>query len=178
MKLIVGLWNPGNEYRYTRHNMGYMCVDFLRELWWGSPWSDSRHMGVVSDVSFQGERVYLLKPTTYMNRSGWSVQSMLHFYRMDPQTQLMVISDDIDMEFAKIRIKKTWSHGGQNGLRDIIAKIWTQDFSRLKIGIGRSDRMSPADWVLSRCSPTECEVLQEKVFPETVHRLETWILNS
>lgn len=100
-----------------------------------------------------------------MNLSGSSVASILNYYKLDPLKDLIIVSDDIDMVFAKIRKKQSGSHGGQNGLRDIIGQIGTNEFTRIKIGIGRDERYSVSDWVLSKFSKEEIQKLEEEVFP-------------
>lgn len=109
-----------------------------------------------------------------MNLSGNAVQSIVNFYKISLE-DILVISDDIDMEFGKIRFREKWSHGWQNGLRDIIAKFGTDNFSRLKIGIGRHEKMNVADWVLSRFSALELEKLESEIFPQIVQKCENFI---
>ena len=120
MKCIIGLGNPGKEYVHTRHNIGYMMIDLLRRNMDFGEWSDSKFQGIVSLGSFAGEKILLLKPTTFMNLSGQSVSSLTHFYKLDPARDVLILSDDIDMDFAKVRFRTKGSHGGQNGLRSII----------------------------------------------------------
>lgn len=106
MKLIVGLGNPGLEYSHTRHNVGFLMIEALRLEWGFEGWKDSRFLGVISEGNISGEKVILLKPTTYMNRSGQSISSIIHFYKLDPKNDILVISDDIDMEFGKVRFRE------------------------------------------------------------------------
>ncbi len=106
MKLIVGLGNPGPEYSHTRHNVGFLMIEALRLEWGFEDWKDSRFFGVISEGNISGEKVILLKPTTYMNRSGQSISSVVQFYKLDPKNDLLVISDDIDMEFGKVRFRE------------------------------------------------------------------------
>jgi peptidyl-tRNA hydrolase, PTH1 family len=127
---------------------------------------------VIAEWVLDGEKIILLKPTTFMNLSGTSVASILSYYKLDPSKDLITLSDDIDMVFAKIRKKVTGSHGGQNGLRDIIEKLWTQDFIRIKIGIGRDERYSVSDWVLSKFTQDEIQKLEEEVFPEVESKIK------
>lgn len=109
-----------------------------------------------------------------MNLSGESVASLTLFYKI-PLTSLLILSDDIDMDFAKIRYRASGSHGGQNGLRDIIEKLGSSDFSRIKIGIGRDERYSVSDWVLSRFLTPELFHLEKETFPEVLTKIENWI---
>lgn len=101
---------------------------------------------------------------TYMNLSGDAVVALVNFYKLDPKTDILVISDDIDMEFGKVRFRAKGSHGGQNGLKDIIAKLGTDEFARIKVGIGRHEKYSVSDWVLSRFTKEEMGILQEETY--------------
>ncbi len=175
MKVFVGLGNPGKEYISTRHNVGFMMLDMIQEDWKFGTWKDSKFHGVTSEGSHHGEKIILLKPTTYMNLSGQSVASLVAFYKLDPRTDLYIISDDIDMEFAKVRFRTDGNHGGQNGLRDIIEKLGTNEFSRIKIGIGRDDRYSVSDWVLSKFTKEEQKILQDEVFQKVLENITTKI---
>ena len=147
-KIIVGLGNPGNKYRGTRHNIGYMVLSELA----------SRHargrvrnqfQGDVFDAEINGTPVLLLCPTTFMNLSGQSVSAALRYYKLSP-SQLLVVCDDLDLPVAKIRLRKSGGSGGQKGLQDIISRIGINDFARLRIGIGRPpEHWEAADYVLS-----------------------------
>jgi peptidyl-tRNA hydrolase, PTH1 family len=130
------------------------------------------HKALVSSGVINGERCILVQPQTYMNLSGESVVSILSYYKLNPQ-DLIVISDDIDMEFGKIRYRVNGSSGGQNGLKSIAEKLGTSEFARLKIGIGRDPRYEVSDWVLSKFGDTEIEEL-EKVFLEVNKRVTEW----
>ena len=120
----------------------------------------------------------LFKPTTYMNLSGDAVIPLLNFYKLDPKKDVIVLSDDLDMEFGKVRYRAKGSHGGQNGLRDIIAKLGTDEFARIKIGIGRNPQYEVVDWVLSKFTKSEQALLSEEIFPEVEKRLEEWLQNQ
>jgi PTH1 family peptidyl-tRNA hydrolase len=149
-------------------------LDMLREELWGSEWQDSKFHGVVSKLDgaritnhesrITSSDILLFKPTTYMNLSGDAVSTLVNFYKLDPQTDVLVISDDIDMEFGKVRYRAKGSHGGQNGLKDIIAKLGTDEFARIKIGIGRHEQYSVSDWVLSKFTGEELDILRDEVF--------------
>lgn len=175
MKLIVGLGNPGNTYTSTRHNVGFMMVESLRHTLGWSEWQDSRFSGVTSEAVYKWEKIVLLKPTTYMNLSWDAVLSIVSYYKLEPQTDILIISDDIDMDFAKVRFRLTGSHGGQNGLRDIITKLSTSDFARIKIGIGRHEKMGVSDWVLSKFSPSETDILRDEVVPLISEKILHWL---
>jgi peptidyl-tRNA hydrolase, PTH1 family len=170
MKLIVGLGNPGPEYKLTRHNVGFLFVDSLREAWNFEDWKDSKFKGVISEGIRNGEKTILLKPRTYMNLSGESVAAIVGFYKI-PLENILIISDDIDMGFGKIRFRDQGSSGGQNGLKSIATQLGTEEFKRIKIGVGRDDRFSVSDWVLSKWKEDEIKEL-EGVFVEGEKKVE------
>lgn len=174
MKLIVGLWNPGTEYHTTRHNAGFLVADELRALWGMSEFESSDHRWLIARGEYQGQKVLILKPLTYMNLSGESVGSLMRYYKIDI-SDLLVISDDIDMDFGKVRYRLGGSSGGQNGLKSITAHIGTQEFARIKIGIGRHTHMSVSDWVLSRLSADELESLRTEIFDQVRDKIEAWM---
>lgn len=149
-------------------------MDFLCSEWDFSDFSDSNFQALIAEKNIAGEKILLVKPLTFMNLSGNAVSKILNFYKI-PKENLLVISDDIDMDFGKIRLREKWSHGGQNGLRDIIAKLGTDEFSRLKIGIGRDERFAVADWVLSKFSSDEKNILQTEIFPEVLVRVQDFL---
>lgn len=134
MKLIVGLGNPGPKYAGTRHNAGFEVVDELAARWAIGMGAEKFH-GWFGAGEFKGERVALLKPTTYMNRSGQAVLDAGQFYKL-PLPDLLVIVDDHALPLGKIRIRKSGSSGGHNGLEDVIARVGSDDWCRLRIGIG------------------------------------------
>jgi peptidyl-tRNA hydrolase, PTH1 family len=115
--------------------MGALALDFLREQWGFPDFAASKHHAVISEGNRNGEKILLVKPITYMNLSGRSVASLVGFYKFDPSLDLLVLSDDLDMEFGKIRYREKGSSGGQNGIKSIIESIGTDEFSRIKIGI-------------------------------------------
>jgi peptidyl-tRNA hydrolase, PTH1 family len=119
-----------------------------------------------------------IKPQTFMNLSGESVASIVHFYKLDPTRDILILSDDIDMEFGKVRFRTSGNHGGQNGLRDIIEKLGTNEFARLKIGIGRDPLYSVSDWVLSKFQDTEIQVLEKEVFPKVETLIHDWLTKN
>lgn len=145
-------------------------VDFLRKSQDFGDWEESKHKGLIAKKA--GSDTLLFKPTTFMNLSWDAVTSLAHFYKLDPKTDITVISDDIDMEFAKVRKREKWSHGGQNGLRDIITKLGTDEFTRIKIGIGRHEKYEVSDWVLSKFTKEEVEILEREVFEEVLESIE------
>lgn len=106
-----------------------------------------------------------------MNLSGDSIASVVNYYELDPKTDILIISDDIDMEFAKVRYREEWSHGGQNGLKDSILKLGTHEISRIKVGIGRDEHYSMSDWVLSNFTKEEQKILQDEVFHKVLENI-------
>jgi len=133
MLLLVGLGNPGEKYLNNRHNIGFMVADDIARHHGFSPWR-SKFQGLVSDGTVDGEKVLLLKPQTFMNRSGQSVSEIMHFYKLTPD-QVIVFHDELDLAAAKLRVKTGGGHGGNNGVRDIIAHIGA-DFRRVRVGVG------------------------------------------
>ena len=178
MKLIIWLWNPWKKYEHTRHNVGYMMVDMLRKPWNFDDWQESRFQAVIREWIYDGEKIVLIKPMTFMNLSWDAVVNIVNFYKLDPKTDILVLSDDIDMDFAKVRHRAKGSHGGQNGLWDIIAKLGTDEFSRIKIGIGRHEQYSVSDWVLSKFTKQERNKLDEEIFLQVEVYIKKWLWDS
>jgi peptidyl-tRNA hydrolase, PTH1 family len=149
MKLVVGLGNPGNKYEGTRHNVGFEAIDRLaREFQAASP--REKFDGKVWECVLEGEKSLLLEPETFMNRSGGSVRKALDFYQI-PLDELLVVCDDFNLPLGQLRIRSSGSDGGQNGLADVIRCLGTQEFARLRIGIGPvPPRWDPADFVLGK----------------------------
>lgn len=174
MKCIVGLGNPGKDYEKTRHNAGFLALDFLRDELNFPEFESSKHFGVISEGMIQGERIVLLKPTTYMNASGKSVASLLTFYKLWAE-DLLIISDDIDQDFGKIRYREKGTSGGQNGVKSIIETLGTENITRIKIGIGRDDRYEVSDWVLSKFSKNELETLKHIFDDEFLEKVDIFL---
>ena len=149
MIAIVGLGNPGKNYEKTIHNMGYMAIDFFA-MENGFKFSKSKYFGRVAEGMIAGEKVILLKPETYMNLSGKSVEDLVHKLKID-NSHLLVLSDDIDLDFGVLRVRSKGSAGTHNGLRDIVQKIG-ENFPRLRIGVGRPKDVDLATFVLSQIS--------------------------
>jgi PTH1 family peptidyl-tRNA hydrolase len=133
MLLLVGLGNPGEKYANNRHNVGFMVVDDIAHHHGFSPWR-AKFQGLLADGTVDGEKVLLLKPMTFMNRSGQSVSELMRFYKLSPD-QVIVFHDELDLARAKLRIKTGGGHGGNNGIRDIAAHIGP-DFKRVRMGVG------------------------------------------
>ena len=160
IKLLVGLGNPGNKYSKTRHNAGFLLLDELAKDEGVAFSKQSRFFGDVAEVSKGGDRLYLLKPSTFMNRSGQSVSSIMKYYKIQPE-EVLVVHDELDFDVGVMKLKSGGGHGGHNGLRDIIASIGVKDFKRLRVGIGRpGSGKVVADYVLSDFS--KADLLQVK----------------
>lgn len=134
-RIIVGLGNPGKQYADNRHNVGFHVVDKLAEKY-GLKFNKMLNRGIAAIGDIEGRRVVLLKPQTFMNESGVCVSPTFKFYKTAP-SNLLIIYDELDIPFAQLRLRKSGSAGGHNGMRSIISKIVTQDFPRLRVGIGR-----------------------------------------
>lgn len=163
MYIIVGLGNPGKKYEGTRHNMGFDVIDRLIYKY-NIPCSGSKFHAMYGTGRIGTEKVVLAKPLTYMNLSGISVRELVDFYKIDPETELIVISDDIDLEPGRIRIRKQGSAGGQNGLKHIVQCLGTQKFIRIRIGTGgKPEGWELADWVLSRFTMDDRAVVDDAI---------------
>ncbi len=146
-KLIVGLGNPGSKYLWTRHNAGFMVLDELARRA-GIPVTRKTFSGLYGEGSYRGERLLLLKPQTFMNLSGRSVNPALHFHRLSLQ-DLIVIHDDIDIPFGRVKLKEGGGHAGHNGLRSLMQELGGGQFARIRVGVGRPLHGDAADYVLS-----------------------------
>lgn len=159
--LIVGLGNPGSKYWNTRHNVGYAALDALADKLKVKV-DRVKFQGLMVQTSVNGKKVILLKPTTYMNLSGQSVQAAARFYKVPPE-HIIVLSDDISLEPGRLRVRKNGSAGGHNGLKSIISSLGSQEFPRIKIGVGAKPHpdYDLADWVLSTFPLAEREHMDE-----------------
>ena len=172
MKLIVGLGNPGRKYQETRHNVGYEVLKRLAEKYGTSSPTD-RFQGETVEADVEGERVLLLCPTTYMNLSGGSVLSARDFYKL-PLEDLLIICDDFNLELGQLRIRGKGSSGGQNGLKDIARRLGSEEFARLRIGIGAPPpRWDVSDYVLSKFRKEELEEIGE-AYHQAVAAARDW----
>ncbi len=174
--LIVGLGNPGREYRYTRHNIGFMVIDKLAvDL--GIRMTKVQAKAIIGMAPFSQNKVVLAKPQTYMNLSGQSVVSLLRFYKI-PQEQMLVVHDDIDLPVGLIRIRPGGGSAGQKGLGSIIEKLGTQSFARMRIGVGRPPgRMEAPDYVLQDFDKAEQPVM-ERVIADASEAARVFIQNG
>ena len=157
--LIVGLGNPGKEYAHTRHNCGFRAIDILAEKL-GCKVDKGKFQGLYGQTSYNGCKLFLLKPQTYMNLSGRSILQMSAYYNIPPQ-KIIVLFDDISLEVGRLRIRADGSAGGHNGIKSIISEVGSQNFPRVKIGVGAKphEQQDLADWVLSSFSASEEKAL-------------------
>lgn len=161
MKLIVGLGNPGMQYEKTRHNAGFLVVDRLAQRRMPGELPKGRFSGAVVEGVIGTERCVLLKPTTYMNRSGHSVAQAIGFYKIDPSRDMLVLVDDIALPVGSIRLRAFGSAGGHNGLSDIQRALGTDVYPRCRIGIDATPAfMDQADYVLGRFTPEQWSALE------------------
>ena len=153
--LIVGLGNPGSDYEATRHNAGFWFIDELARQSGCELKKDSKFFGHIAKANLHGESVWLLKPDTFMNRSGQSVSALAKYYRILVEN-ILVAHDELDFEPGDVRLKKGGGHAGHNGLRDIISAMSSKEFLRLRLGIGRPEKgKDVADFVLARPSASD-----------------------
>ena len=158
--LIVGLGNPGQKYEHTRHNMGFLTVDLLAEKT-GVKLNKLKFKSAYNIMRFAGCKCLVMKPQTYMNLSGEAVREAVQFYKI-PADHVLVIYDDISLPVGKLRVRPTGSAGGHNGIKNIIAHLGTQDFPRVKIGVGAPGADGDmVDWVIGAPSQAERKVLME-----------------
>ncbi len=168
----MGLGNPGSKYEGTRHNIGFELVDRLARG--GSGVAFQRKFdGLVAEADIDFHRVLLLKPETFMNLSGRSVRQVLQFYKIET-TDFLVLCDDLNLPLGKLRIRRGGSDGGQKGLRDITAQIGTEDYARLRIGIGEKGVMDAADFVLSRFRAAERPIMDDCLISAT-QAVAVWV---
>ena len=161
--LIVGLGNRGIQYEGTRHNVGFMVLDYIAKQCNVSI-DRMKFKGMTCDTTLNGKRVLLLKPMTYMNLSGDSVRDAMNFYKLTPD-RVIVVYDDISLQPGRLRIRLKGSHGGQNGMRSVIEQCGTDTFPRIKMGIGAKPNpgWDLADWVLSKFSTQELKPLEQAI---------------
>ena len=163
IKLVVGLGNPGKEYENTRHNVGFWLVDQLAHIHKQHFKSESKFLAEVCKVNISGHPVWLLKPQTYMNRSGQSIHKLANFYKIHPQ-EVLVVHDDLDLNPGISKFKTEGGHGGHNGLRDTINHLQTKQFNRLRIGIGHpGDRNQVSNFVLHPPAKNEHQLIDESI---------------
>lgn len=163
MYIIVGLGNPTKEYDKTRHNIGFMLIDELADRF-DIHVTTIQHKALVGKGIINGQKVLLAKPQTYMNLSGESVKELVDYYKVDPESELIIISDDIDLPPGYIRVRPKGSAGGHNGLKNIIALTGTQEFNRVRIGVGKKPpKMDLADYVLGHFKEEDKEPMKNGI---------------
>lgn len=157
LTIIVGLGNPGNRYQWTRHNAGFMVLDRLSHVA-AIPVTKKCFSGLCGEGEWQDSRLLLMKPQMFMNLSGRSVAEAVRFHKLSP-SEVIVLHDDIDIPFGRVKLKTGGGHGGHNGLRSLIAELGNGDFNRIRIGIGRPGCGEVVDYVLSSFDRMEFEGL-------------------
>ena len=169
--IIAGLGNPGVEYEKTRHNTGFMAVDALSQRF-GFSVNTHKFNALIADTVISDKRCLVMKPLTYMNKSGEAISDAMDFYNI-PHENIIVIFDDISLDVGKMRLRRKGSSGGHNGIKSIIHNCGSQDFPRIKIGVGGKPHpdYDLADWVLSSYSDNELKLLGE-VFDHTARAVE------
>ncbi len=161
MHVIVGLGNPGREYKGTRHNIGFAVMDCLAEKY-NIAIDEKKHKALIGKGVIEGEKVILVKPQTYMNLSGESIRAVLDYYKIDETEELLVIYDDISLPVGALRIRPKGSAGGHNGIKNIIAHLGGEEFWRIKVGVGeKPSRMDLKDYVLGHFTKEETEILED-----------------
>ena len=182
MYIIAGLGNPTREYEKTRHNVGFDTIDVLADKL-NTSVDEKKFKGLYGRGIIAGEKVILLKPQTFMNLSGESIRPLADYYKVDPESELIVVDpehiiviyDDISLDVGQLRIRKKGSAGGHNGIKNIIAHLGTQEFPRIKVGVGdKPPRMDLADYVLSRFSKEDREKM-EQAFKDAAEAVEVMI---
>ena len=169
VKLIAGLGNPGDKYSNTRHNIGFMVTSALAKK--NSVKSSFKFDGLYGDYFLGGEKVIIFQPMKYMNRSGQPILKVMNYYDIEKE-DILVIHDDLDLDLGKIRFRKKGSSGGHNGIKSIINRLGSQEFKRLKVGIGRPPENIPVtDYVLTKFSKDEKEILHN-VIDDSVSAVE------
>lgn len=186
MKLIVGLGNPGKKYEHTRHNAGFLALDFcLKNIETIS--CTSRFQGQVCEVHFTAQdgktgpiKTFFVKPQTYMNNSGDAVREIVNFYKVDVEKDLLVVHDEVDLKFGFSKLAFDSRPAGHNGIKSIVEQLGTQKFHRIRVGIeSRKSRLdSPTDeYVLSPFTTDELTALQQAIFPEVQKTIEQFIMD-
>lgn len=171
--LIAGLGNPGPQYAANRHNVGFQCVERLAAAW-GLAFGKRQKRALVVLSTFQGRRIILARPQTFMNESGRAVAPLARFYQVQPE-RLLVVYDDLDLPLGTVRLRPEGGSGGHKGMRSIIEHLGGQDFPRLRIGVGRPPgRMDPAAYVLQDFSADE-EPLRGEALERAVMAIGTWL---
>ena len=173
MKAIIGLGNPGMKYAGTRHNIGFDAVTAIADKY-NLSINNKKFKGVYADGHIAGEKVLLVQPQTFMNLSGECVREVADFYKLNPD-EIIIICDDINLDVGRLRIRKKGSAGGHNGLKNIIAHLGTEEFPRIRVGVGeKTEGWDLADYVLARFDKDSEPVIREAL-ANVVGAVETWI---
>ncbi len=176
MKLIVGLGNPGRKYETTKHNIGFWAVDQLSDQW-NMPFQKEKWHSLVAEDIVNGEKVILLKPLTYMNLSGEAIGAAVRFLKL-PLEELIVLFDDLDIPLGQLRLRKKGSSGGHNGIKSTVQHLGTEQFNRVKIGIGRPPSyMSVSDYVLAPFPPVDHEIAADAAIT-AAEAVKEWMEND
>lgn len=175
--IIVGLGNPGNEYAFTRHNAGFLAIDYIC-MKHGGDCQRAKFKALVGEWRVGGVRALLMKPQTFMNLSGQAIAKAVSFYKIPPEN-VIIISDDISLDIGRLRIRKNGSAGGHNGLKNVIECLNSQNFPRIKLGVGQkpSPEYPLTDWVLGRI-PKDSEQTFNKVLEQVPRALELMLTNQ
>jgi PTH1 family peptidyl-tRNA hydrolase len=180
LKVILGLGNPGNEYEHTRHNVGWWFTDHLADVWRFGAWRKDGNSRVATGV-VGGSKVRLVKPQTYMNLSGAALRPYLRRESWDPATDLLVVVDEVALPVGSFRLRGNGSAGGHNGLKSVEGALSSQNYPRLRIGVGpptgRERRGTLTDFVLDRMGKAESAVVRE-LFPRVTEATETWLTDG
>ncbi len=176
VKLIVGLGNPGQQYEQTRHNAGFWFVEEIARQFSVQFRPETKFLGQVARIQSNGLDFWLLKPSTFMNRSGQSIQSLAKFYKISVE-EILVVHDELDLPVGVAKLKKTGGHGGHNGLRDTILALSSKDFLRLRLGIGHpGERNQVVDYVLKSPSKIDFSMIDDAIYQAT--KVLTDLLNN
>lgn len=163
MFVIAGLGNPGREYVNTRHNIGFETIDAIAAKY-NIDVQEKKHKGLIGKGVIEGNKVILVKPQTFMNLSGECLREVCDYYKVDPESEVIVIYDDITLDVGGIRVRKKGSAGGHNGMKSIISHLGTEGFMRIRVGIGEKPaRMDLADWVLGHFPESDKENLKSGI---------------
>lgn len=172
MKIVAGLGNPGGKYEFTRHNTGFLMVDFYAEQK-GFKINKLKNNALIGEYLSGGEKILFVKPQTFMNLSGEAIRAIADYYNVDDE-DILVIYDDISLPLGRMRIRKKGTDGGHNGIKNIIYQLQTDVFPRIKIGVSLPDRNNMIDYVLGNFSKKELEVLR-KMAEVTVKAIDTFL---
>ena len=173
MKIIVGLGNPDRRYQGTRHNIGFQALDYIADKY-RIPVETKKHKGLIGKGYIEGQKVILVKPMTYMNLSGECLRSVMDFYKTEVE-DFIVIYDDVNLDVGQLRIRKKGSAGGHNGIKSIISHLGSQDFPRIRIGVGEKPAdYDLADYVLGHFTKAELDIYDE-VMPDVAGAIELMV---